>query len=63
MPQSKPNSSRCGRTGKRGYRSHNAAMLAACDVMSRPQCNTRLFRAYYCIYCNLWHLTSKEDPL
>ena len=57
---SAPKRSRGGRTGRRGYRTHDAAMLAACGVMARPQCNTRLFRAYHYDFCNLWHLTSKE---
>jgi hypothetical protein len=58
--QRKLSRSRCGRTGKVGYKSHDAAMLAACDVMAKPNCHARQFSAYRCTYCGLWHLTSKE---
>jgi hypothetical protein len=35
-------------------------MLGAAVVMARPNCYARQFRAYPCIHCGLWHLTSQE---
>ncbi len=55
----KLNSSRCGRTGKRGYNSIDAAMLAGADIMAKPDCNARTLRGYHCQFCGLYHLTSK----
>lgn len=55
-----PKRSRCRRTGKIGFKSHDAAMLTAADIMGKPDCKTRQFSAYKCVYCGLWHLTSKE---
>lgn len=56
----RPIRSRCRRTGKVGYKSHDAAMLAGSFVLDQPDCRVRSFRAYLCQYCGLWHLTSQE---
>ena len=55
----RPTTFRCGKTRKTGYKSHDAAMLAACHVMEQPDCRVQSFRAYLCQWCGLWHLTSQ----
>jgi hypothetical protein len=57
----KPSRSRCGRTGKTGFKSHDAALLAAGDILNRPNCHARQFRAYRCQYCGLYHLATFHD--
>ncbi|MDE2097579.1 MAG: hypothetical protein KGL39_10060 [Patescibacteria group bacterium] len=51
---------RCGKTGKAMFRTHNAAMLRASEIMENDDCNATQFRAYRCLFCGSYHLTSQE---
>jgi len=51
---------RCGKTKKVCYRSHDAALVAACDIMAKPDCDARQFRAYHCLNCGFFHLTTHD---
>jgi len=52
---------RCGVTGKRMFKSPNAAM----DFVSGlgAECDAPTMRAYHCGHCNSYHLTSREYDL
>lgn len=57
---------RCGVTRKVGFRTQNGALNRAAEIMQEDESgesNRRKqpmgWRAYHCIYCNGWHLTSK----
>ncbi len=52
---------RCGVTGKRMFSSPNAAMQFVANL--GEECNAPTMRAYHCVQCNSYHLTSREyDP-
>ena len=50
-----------GVTGKRMFKSENAALQFFASLGT--ECNALLMRAYHCVQCNSYHLTSREyDP-
>jgi len=49
----------CPTTGKRMYASEAEAQATAAHQMSKASTPTRL-KTYRCLYCDAWHLTSKE---
>lgn len=48
----------CGATKKRMFKSIDAAMSAAADIMESGQARCRGMRGYKCGYCGHYHLTS-----
>ena len=55
-----PNVPRCGATRKIMFKSHEAAVLRAGEILDQPDANAKQFRAFRCVYCDGWHLTSKD---
>jgi hypothetical protein len=49
----------CPTTGKRMYPSEAEARSTAAHQMSKESAPAQL-KTYRCLYCNSWHLTSKE---
>jgi len=49
----------CPTTGKRMYASEAEAKATAAHQMSKASVPTHL-KTYRCLYCDAWHLTSKE---
>jgi hypothetical protein len=49
----------CPTTGKRMYPSEAQAKATAAHQMSQQAARVQL-RVYRCLYCDSWHLTSKE---
>jgi hypothetical protein len=50
----------CATTGKRMYASEAEAKSTAHHRMSQNESRSALLRAYHCLYCEAWHLTSKQ---
>jgi hypothetical protein len=50
----------CPTTGKRKYASEAEAQATARRQMSQKLSPSLQLRTYRCLYCNAWHLTSKE---
>jgi len=50
----------CAVSGKRMYTSEREAKSTAAHRMSDKQSAPVLLRAYKCLYCGAWHLTSKK---
>ncbi len=50
----------CPVSGKRMYASEREARAAAAHRMADAQTGPTQLRTYKCMYCNAWHLTSKE---
>jgi hypothetical protein len=50
----------CPVSGKRMYASEREARATASHRMADTQTGPARLRTYKCIYCNAWHLTSKE---
>jgi hypothetical protein len=50
----------CPTTGKRKYASEAEAKATAKHQMSQKESEGVQLRTYRCLYCNAWHLTSKE---
>ena len=51
----------CPTTGKRKYASEAEANSTARHQMSQKQSAPLQLRTYRCLYCDAWHLTSKES--
>jgi len=49
----------CPTTGKRMYASEAEAQATAAHQMSKESAPAQL-KTYRCLYCNSWHLTSKN---
>ena len=49
----------CATTGKRKYASEAEAKSTAAHQMSQNESASLQLRAYRCLYCDSWHLTSK----
>ena len=49
----------CSTSGKRMYASEADAKATAAHQMSKESAPAQL-RTYKCLYCETWHLTSKE---
>jgi hypothetical protein len=49
----------CATTGKRKYASEAEAKSTAAHQMSQKESASLRLRAYLCLYCDSWHLTSK----
>jgi hypothetical protein len=49
----------CPTTGKRMYESEGEARATAAHQMSQKSAPAQL-KTYRCLYCDAWHLTSKE---
>mgnify|MGYP001608149830 CR=1 FL=1 len=50
---------RCGPTSKVIFKSYNAAIFRAEEILKSESSRSNYFRAYKCEYCGFWHLTSK----
>ena len=50
----------CATTGKRKYASEAEARATAQHQMSQKPSSSLQLRTYRCLYCDAWHLTSKE---
>jgi hypothetical protein len=50
----------CPTTGKRKYASEAEAQATARHQMTQKSSGSLQLRAYRCLYCDSWHLTSKE---
>lgn len=50
----------CPTTGKRMYATEAEARATAAHQMSQQAAPTQL-RSYKCLYCDSWHLTSKDS--
>jgi len=50
----------CATTGKRMYPTEAEAKATAKHQMSQKQPASLQLRTYRCLYCDAWHLTSKE---
>jgi hypothetical protein len=51
----------CKRTGKKKFRTHEAALIRGAEIMAIPQYPAKHFSAYKCPFCKSWHLTSQEQ--
>ena len=49
----------CATSGKRKYENEAEARATATHQMSKESAPARL-KTYRCLYCDAWHLTSKE---
>lgn len=50
----------CPVSGKKMYANEGAAKAAAAHRMSDKESAPAQLRTYKCLYCRVWHLTSKE---
>jgi hypothetical protein len=50
----------CSVSGKRMYPSEREAKATANHIMSDKQSGLPQLRTYLCLYCDAWHLTSKQ---
>ncbi len=50
----------CPTTGKRMYATETEAKATAKRQMSQKESASLQLRTYRCLYCDAWHLTSKE---
>jgi hypothetical protein len=50
----------CATTGKRMYASEAEAQATARHQMAQKGSGALQLRTYRCLYCEAWHLTSKE---
>lgn len=50
----------CATTGKRKYASEAEAQATAHHQISQKQSPSLQLRTYRCLYCDAWHLTSKD---
>lgn len=50
----------CPVSGKRMYANEREARATASHRIADPQSGATQLRTYKCMYCNAWHLTSKE---
>lgn len=50
----------CRRSGKHKFPSHEAAMVRAARILSKPTSRATFLRSYRCPFCDQWHLTSQE---
>ena len=50
----------CATTGKRMYSSEAEALSTAQHQISQSKSGSLQLRTYRCLYCDSWHLTSKE---
>lgn len=49
---------RCGPAKKMMFKSHEAAMIRAVEIMTEDP-TAKGFRSYQCKWCGSWHLTSQ----
>lgn len=50
----------CGQTRKFRFKSHAHAMQRAGELMDSAEWKSNTARAYHCMFCNGYHLTSAE---
>lgn len=43
------------------FKSHDAAVLRAGEILASEKSPVEEWRAYKCIYCGGWHLTSQRQ--
>lgn len=56
---------RCGITGKRVFKSHEAALTRGGEILcedSNRRFTPKAFRAYHCVYCGFYHLSGVKPP-
>ncbi len=51
----------CAVSGKRMYANEGEAKATATHRLRDPEAGAKQLRVYRCMYCNAWHLTSKEQ--